>query len=168
MLQIKFDCNRPAGLKRYSCLKVWTHARTPARVPSYKLTLWAFGSSELKTGKGGSHVCCLFCIVWCGIFCVERFLWTFNVIRSIIDVIYSISYMAVFSLMISIIVSISSLMCFCLFSQYSNSILVKAIPKFKIASSHLSCKAELTTWTCGVKLILRDFGIDHKLSHLFK
>ena len=25
-----------------------THARTPARVPSYKLTLWAFGSGELK------------------------------------------------------------------------------------------------------------------------
>ena len=23
-------------------------ARTPARVPSYKLTLWAFGSGELK------------------------------------------------------------------------------------------------------------------------
>ena len=27
MLQIKFDCNRPAGLGRYSCLKVWTHGR---------------------------------------------------------------------------------------------------------------------------------------------
>ena len=25
-----------------------TDARTPARVPSYKLTLWAFGSGELK------------------------------------------------------------------------------------------------------------------------
>ena len=25
------------------------HARTLARVPSYKLTLWAFGSGELKT-----------------------------------------------------------------------------------------------------------------------
>ena len=24
-----------------------THGRTPARVPSYKLTLWAFGSGEL-------------------------------------------------------------------------------------------------------------------------
>ena len=24
-------------------------ARMPARVPSYKLTLWAFGSGELKT-----------------------------------------------------------------------------------------------------------------------
>ena len=34
--------------RRYSCLKVWTHVRTPARVPSYKLTLWAFGSGELK------------------------------------------------------------------------------------------------------------------------
>ena len=37
--------------QRYSCLKVWTHRRThaptPARVPSYKLTLWAFGSGEL-------------------------------------------------------------------------------------------------------------------------
>ena len=39
--------------QRYSCLKVWTHGRTdaltPARVPSYKLTLWAFGSGELKS-----------------------------------------------------------------------------------------------------------------------
>ena len=35
--------------RRYSCLKVWTHERTPARVPSYKLTLWAFGSGELIT-----------------------------------------------------------------------------------------------------------------------
>ena len=25
-----------------------THGRTPARVPSYKLTLWAFGSGNLK------------------------------------------------------------------------------------------------------------------------
>ena len=53
--------------RRYSCLKVWTHARThgrtdtrthgrtdartPARVPSYKLTLWAFGSVELTKNK---------------------------------------------------------------------------------------------------------------------
>ena len=52
MLQIKFDCNRPAGL---GDIHVWkcgrtdgqTNARTPARVPSYKLTLWAFGSGEL-------------------------------------------------------------------------------------------------------------------------
>ena len=26
-------------------------ARMPARVPSYKLTLWAFGSGELKSEK---------------------------------------------------------------------------------------------------------------------
>ena len=53
MLQIKFVCNRPAGL---GDIHVWkcgrtdahTDARTPARVPSYKLTLWAFGSGELK------------------------------------------------------------------------------------------------------------------------
>ena len=56
MLQIKFGCNRPAGL---GDIHVWkcgrthgrtdtrTHGRTPARVPSYKLTLWAFGSGEL-------------------------------------------------------------------------------------------------------------------------
>ena len=56
MLQIKFGCNRPAGLWD---IHVWkcgrtharTNARTPARVPSYKLTLWAFGSGELKTGS---------------------------------------------------------------------------------------------------------------------
>ena len=40
-------------LRRYSCLKVWadarTDGRTPARVPSYKLTLWASGSGELKS-----------------------------------------------------------------------------------------------------------------------
>ena len=52
MCQIKFGCNRPAGL---GDIHVWcgrthgrtdarTDARTPARVPSYKLTLWAFGS----------------------------------------------------------------------------------------------------------------------------
>ena len=53
MLQIKFGCNRPAGL---GDIHVWkcgrthgqTDARTPARVPSYKLTFWAFGSGELK------------------------------------------------------------------------------------------------------------------------
>ena len=28
-----------------------TDARTPAQVPSYKLTLWAFGSGELKSGN---------------------------------------------------------------------------------------------------------------------
>ena len=46
--------------QRYSCLKVWTHARTdarthgrtPARPVSYKLTLWAFGSGELKIHRG--------------------------------------------------------------------------------------------------------------------
>ena len=64
MLQIKFGCNRPAGL---GDIHVWkcgrthgrthgrtdgrTDARTPARVPSYKLTLWAFGSGELKSIK---------------------------------------------------------------------------------------------------------------------
>ena len=54
MLQIKFGCNRPAGL---GDIHVWkcgrmdarTDGRTTARVPSYKLTLWAFGSGELKT-----------------------------------------------------------------------------------------------------------------------
>ena len=53
MLQIKFGCNRPAGLRD---IHVWkcgrtdarTHGRTPTRLPSYKLTLWAFGSGELK------------------------------------------------------------------------------------------------------------------------
>ena len=58
MLQIKFDCNWPAGL---GDIHVWKcgrtdrrmharmHAWMPARVPSYKLTLWAFGSDELIT-----------------------------------------------------------------------------------------------------------------------
>ena len=36
---------------------MWTHARTPARVPSYKLTLWAFGSGELKTYNKSSDTC---------------------------------------------------------------------------------------------------------------
>ena len=57
MLQIKFGCNRPAGL---GDIHVWkcgrthgrTHARTPARVPSYKLTLWAFDSGELISAMG--------------------------------------------------------------------------------------------------------------------
>ena len=52
MLQIKFGCNRPAGL---GYIHVWkcgrTDGRTPALVPFYKLTLWAFGSGELKKKK---------------------------------------------------------------------------------------------------------------------
>ena len=62
MLQIKFGCNRPAGL---GDIHVWkcgrkhgrTDGRTPARVPSYKLTLWAFGSGELtkQREKINSH-----------------------------------------------------------------------------------------------------------------
>ena len=39
MLKMKFDYGRPAGLRD---IHVWkceqTHGRTPARVPSYKLT----------------------------------------------------------------------------------------------------------------------------------
>ena len=50
--------------QRYSCLKVWTHrrtdarthGRTPARPVSYKLTLWAFGSGELKTYHRAQNV----------------------------------------------------------------------------------------------------------------
>ena len=76
------------------------------------------------------------------------------------DVIYSISSASVFSCMISKMVSISSMMFFHLFSQYSKRICMRVIPKFKSASSHLRCKAELTTGTCGVKFILNDFGID--------
>ena len=64
MIQIKFGCNRPAGL---GDIHVWkcgrTHGHTDgrtdgradawrsARVPSYKLTLWAFGSGELKMAE---------------------------------------------------------------------------------------------------------------------
>ena len=60
MLQIKFGCNRPAGLRdihvwkcgrTHGCTHARMHARTPARVPSYKLTLWAFGSGEQKIYK---------------------------------------------------------------------------------------------------------------------
>ena len=54
MFQMKFGCNRPAGL---GDIHVWkcgrmdtrTHGRTPARVLSFKPTLWAFSSGELKT-----------------------------------------------------------------------------------------------------------------------
>ena len=69
MLQIKFGCNWPAGL---GYIHVWkcgrTDGRTPARVPSYKLTLWAFSSGELimdqiwpcsKIGQGQPRV-----IIW--------------------------------------------------------------------------------------------------------
>ena len=38
MLHIKFDCHQPAGLRDIHV----------GRAPSYKLTLWAFGSGELK------------------------------------------------------------------------------------------------------------------------
>ena len=85
-----------------------------------------------------------------------------------IDGIYSISSVSVVSLIMPKIVSISSIMCLHLFSQYSNRIRVRVKPKFRIASSHLRCKAELTTGTCGVKLTLRDFGIEHVRSHFFK
>ena len=47
---LKFDCDWNTGCRD---IHVWkceqTDGRTPARVPSYKLTLWAFGSGELKT-----------------------------------------------------------------------------------------------------------------------
>ena len=76
------------------------------------------------------------------------------------DVIYSVSSASVFSFMISKMVSISFMKFFRLFSQYSERISVRVIPKFKSASSHLRCKVELTTGTCGVKFILNDFGID--------
>ena len=103
-----------------------------------------------------------------GVFCVERFFSMLTVIRLIIDVIHSISASSVFSFMISKMESISSMMCFRRLSQYSKRILVSVRPKFKIASSHLSCKAELTIGTCCVKLILRDLGIDFNQSHFFK
>ena len=49
---LKFDCDRHTGC---GDIHVWkcgrTDGRTPARVPSYKLTLWASGSGELKAGK---------------------------------------------------------------------------------------------------------------------
>ena len=53
MLLIKFGCDQPVGFRD---IHVWkcghtdrrTHRRTPARPVSYKLTLWAFGSGELK------------------------------------------------------------------------------------------------------------------------
>ena len=70
--------------------------------------------------------------------------------------------------MIPKIVSISSIMCFRLFSQYSSRMRVRVNPKFKIASSHLRCKAELTTGTCGVRLTLRDFGVQHVCSHFLR
>lgn len=84
------------------------------------------------------------------------------------DVIYSISSVSVFSLIMFKMVSISSVICFRLFSQYSNNILVSVNPKLRMASSHLRCNAELTTGTCGVKLTLRDLGVDRKRSHLFR
>ena len=58
MLQIKFDRNWPAGLRDihvWKCLRTdartdaRTHGRTPDRPVYYKLTLWAFGSGELKS-----------------------------------------------------------------------------------------------------------------------
>ena len=48
--------------------------------------------------------------------CVERFFSTLIVIRSMMDIIYSISSVSVVSLTIPKIVSISSIMCFRLFS----------------------------------------------------
>ena len=65
MLQIKFDCNQPAGL---GDIHVWkcgcTHARTLARVPSYKLTLWAFGSGELITSRDQNCLSFFTQILW--------------------------------------------------------------------------------------------------------
>ena len=83
-------------------------------------------------------------------------------------VIKSSSSGSVFFLMMFIMISISSSMLFFLFSQYSRSIEVKRSPKFNWASSHLWCRVELTIGTCGVRLVLRDFGMDLVCSHLFK
>ena len=52
MLQMKSDFNQPASLwdfKMFESVKGRMHQRMPAQVTSYKLTLWAFGSGELKT-----------------------------------------------------------------------------------------------------------------------
>ena len=46
MLRIKLDKDWPTD-QRYSSFKVWTTDDEPLLY--YKLTLWAFGSSELKT-----------------------------------------------------------------------------------------------------------------------
>ena len=50
MLQIKFDYDCPLVTEIFMFESVGggTDGRAPARVPSYKLTLWAFGSGELK------------------------------------------------------------------------------------------------------------------------
>ena len=45
MLQMKFDYNWTAGLRD---IQVWMCGRTPARVPYYISSSWAFGSGELK------------------------------------------------------------------------------------------------------------------------
>ena len=90
------------------------------------------------------------------------------VIRSMMDIKYCISSVSVVSLMIPKIVSISSIMCFHLFSQYSSRMRVRVNPKFKIASSHLKCKAELTSGTCSVRLTLKDFWVERVCSHFLR
>ena len=88
MLQIKFDCNRPAGL---GDIHVWkcerTDART-ARVPSYKLTLWAFGSGELRM-----LIRLCGCTVWS-----QPLLFTFGINRFSHDLAHLIPNMVTFKM----------------------------------------------------------------------
>ena len=80
-------------------------------------------SIVLKSGKIMSLVWIrYFELLGSWLFCVERFFSTLMVIRSMMDIIYSISSVSVVSLMIPKIVTISSIMCFRLFSQYSFSV----------------------------------------------
>ena len=70
-------------------------------------------------------------------------------------VINSISLSSVVSLIKSDITLISSVMDFHLLSQYSRRILVRVSPKSICACSHFSCRYELTTGTCGVRVTQR-------------
>ena len=80
----------------------------------------------------------------------------------------SISSESVLGLIMSMITSISSLMLFCLFSQYSSKIVVRVRPKLSWASSHFKCRVELTTGTWGVRFVRNDLGMDLLLWHFFK
>ena len=48
MLQIKFGCDRPDWLQRYSCLKVWTHGRTHGRTTDGRRLDWYTISSPCE------------------------------------------------------------------------------------------------------------------------
>ena len=63
MLHIKFDQDWPTAFRDIQVWKCGRQRRTDRPLVYYKLTLWAFGSGELKNQKPNSHLLIYLCSV---------------------------------------------------------------------------------------------------------